>query len=98
MATLPATSYERPGAVPERDEARPARPAMRNGRCRLHGGLSTGPKTAEGIERIRRALTTHGRYTQGARAERQYARALFKEARAMLAELERGEGERGEGA
>jgi hypothetical protein len=28
---------------------------MRNGRCRLHGGLSTGAKTPEGIERIRRA-------------------------------------------
>ena len=24
-------------------------PAMRNGRCRLHGGLSTGPTTAEGV-------------------------------------------------
>ena len=24
-----------------------------NGRCRLHGGLSTGAKTPEGIERIR---------------------------------------------
>lgn len=24
-------------------------PAMRNGRCGLHGGLSTGPKTLEGI-------------------------------------------------
>lgn len=23
---------------------------MKKGRCRLHGGLSTGPKTAEGIE------------------------------------------------
>jgi hypothetical protein len=23
-------------------------PAMRNGRCRMHGGMSTGPKTAEG--------------------------------------------------
>jgi len=30
---------------------------MQNGRCRLHGGLSTGPKTAEGIERIQRAVT-----------------------------------------
>jgi hypothetical protein len=30
---------------------------MKNGRCRLHGGLSTGAKTAEGIERIRRANT-----------------------------------------
>ena len=36
-------------------------PAMSNGRCRLHGGKSTGPKTTEGIERIRRAVTKHGR-------------------------------------
>jgi hypothetical protein len=39
-------------------------PAMRNGRCRLHGGWSTGPKTAEGIERIRRARTKHGLRSQ----------------------------------
>jgi len=30
-------------------------PAMKNGRCRLHGGLSTGPRTPEGLERSRRA-------------------------------------------
>lgn len=35
-------------------------PAMKNGRCRLHGGLSTGPKTAEGLARIRKAVTKHG--------------------------------------
>ncbi len=28
----------------------------RNGRCRLHGGLSTGPKTAEGLRRTLAAL------------------------------------------
>ena len=33
-------------------------------RCKNHGGLSTGPKTAEGIERIRRAVTKHGRYSR----------------------------------
>ena len=27
-------------------------PAMKNGRCRMHGGASTGPKTAEGRARI----------------------------------------------
>jgi hypothetical protein len=32
-------------------------------RGRLHGGLSTGPRTAEGIERIRMARTAHGRYS-----------------------------------
>ena len=31
-------------------------------RCRLHGGLSTGPRTPEGRARLRRALTTHGLY------------------------------------
>ncbi len=28
---------------------------MANGRCRMHGGLSTGPRTTEGRERCRRA-------------------------------------------
>lgn len=30
----------------------PGEPAPRNGRCRIHGGLSTGPKTSEGKARI----------------------------------------------
>ena len=59
-------------------------PAMKNGRCRLHGGLSTGAKSAEGIERIRRAVTKHGRYSQKAIAERRYVRTLLKEFRATL--------------
>jgi len=36
---------------------------MRNGRCRLHGGLSTGPRTPEGLARSRRARWRHGRYS-----------------------------------
>ncbi|MFN0315329.1 MAG: HGGxSTG domain-containing protein, partial [Burkholderiales bacterium] len=35
-------------------------PAMKNGRCRMHGGLSTGPCTAEGLARSRRARWKHG--------------------------------------
>ena len=31
-------------------------------RCRLHGGLSTGPKTPEGRAAISAANTKHGRY------------------------------------
>jgi hypothetical protein len=31
-------------------------PAMENGRCKLHGGLSTGPRTPEGKERWRKAV------------------------------------------
>jgi hypothetical protein len=36
---------------------------MASGRCRLHGGKSTGPRTAEGLERMRRAKTKHGAYS-----------------------------------
>jgi hypothetical protein len=37
-------------------------PAMKNGRCRFHGGKCTGPKTVAGKNAIRRAATKHGRY------------------------------------
>jgi hypothetical protein len=37
---------------------------MKNGRCRLHGGLSTGPRTKEGMDRMRAANTKHGRYAK----------------------------------
>src|SRR5262245_59130497 len=45
-------------------------PAMKNGRCRLHGGKSTGAKTPEGKERARLANYKHGRATLEATAER----------------------------
>jgi len=67
-------------------------PAMRNGRCRIHGGLSTGPKTAEGIERIRRAVTKHGRYSQAAKDERRQLKRLLADCRATLAEINEGGG------
>lgn len=51
-------------------------PAMPNGRCRLHGGASTGPQTAEGLERSRKARWQHGYYSAQAKAERQEARDL----------------------
>ena len=35
-------------------------PAMKNGRCRMHGGASTGPKTAEGKARV--AAAVRGRW------------------------------------
>ena len=62
-------------------------PAMRNGRCRLHGGLSTGAKTPEGIERIRQAVTKHGRYSKRAKAERSHYRKLLQDFRAILAAI-----------
>ena len=57
---------------------------MRNGRCRIHGGLSTGARTPEGIERIRRAKTKHGRYSAAAIAERKRFREAFKDCREVV--------------
>ena len=53
-------------------------PAMPNGRCRMHGGTSTGPRTPEGLARIRAAQTTHGMRT----AEMEQMRKLVRELRA----------------
>jgi hypothetical protein len=36
---------------------------MKNGRCRLHGGKSTGARTAAGQRRARSARLVHGRRT-----------------------------------
>ena len=60
-------------------------PAMANGRCRLHGGKSTGPKTREGAERARQAALRHGFYTAEAKKERRIARAALVGLRAALA-------------
>ena len=47
------------------------RPAnKRNGRCRLHGGQSSGPKTAEGRAKIAAANTTTGQHTKAMIAKR----------------------------
>jgi hypothetical protein len=52
-------------------------PAMRNGRCKLHGGKSTGPRTPEGLERSRRANWKHGHFSREAKAERSRLRAAI---------------------
>jgi len=43
---------------------------MANGRCRMHGGASTGPRTPEGLARARRGNWKHGRCTARAIALR----------------------------
>jgi len=62
-------------------------PSMKNGRCRLHGGKSTGPKSPEGIERIRQAHLKHGEYTKEAIASRKEFNALMKQLRGTLIEI-----------
>lgn len=63
-------------------------PAMKNGRCRMHGGKSTGAKTKDGIERARKANLIHGRYSAEAIQARREGmlkiRELRKRARSMM--------------
>ena|SRR5437867_1340834 len=49
-------------------------PAMPNGRCRMHGGPSTGPRTAKGLARSRRANWKHGRYSAASRVRQAKSR------------------------
>jgi hypothetical protein len=53
-------------------------PAMGNGRCRVHGGLSTGPRTPQRLERSRRANWKHGYYAVEARFARHEARKSIR--------------------
>jgi hypothetical protein len=46
-------------------------PALKNKTCcKWHGGMSTGPKTKEGIERIRQAHLTTGNQTLAAKEQK----------------------------
>ena len=60
-------------------------PAMRNGRCRFHGGKSTGPRTAEGLRRCQTATLKHGKRS----AEAIDAARARGEARRMIVETDR---------
>ena len=63
-------------------------PAMRNGRCRLHGGLSSGPKTSEGRQRISLARMKHGRYTKEAKQDRIKYRRLIQSCKKTMKGME----------
>jgi hypothetical protein len=60
-------------------------PAMANGRCRMHGGLSTGPRTAAGLARSRRARWKHGARSTEVAALRRAARTQLRRVRTILA-------------
>jgi hypothetical protein len=59
-------------------------PAMANGRCRMHGGPSTGPRTPEGLERSRRARWKHGAYSRETREVLAENRRRWRALRALL--------------
>lgn len=53
------------GAKSKRNQGSPCKqPAMKNGRCRLHGDKSTGPKTIDGLTRSKSAALRHGYYSK----------------------------------
>ena len=60
-------------------------PMKRKRRCRLHGGLSTGPRTAEGRARIAAAQFKHGRYVNW-RARRAKEKFYYQKIRLVTAQ------------
>jgi len=62
-------------------------PALHNGRCRMHGGTSTGPRTAIGLARSMRANWKHGRYSAEAKHEAKLLRQLLRECREQCREM-----------
>ncbi|MBT7950021.1 MAG: hypothetical protein HN764_00205 [Gammaproteobacteria bacterium] len=66
-------------------KTRPGHPcghyAMKNGRCRYHGGKSTGARNPH-------REIKHGLYTKEAIEDRRYVRDLIREARLLAKELE----------
>ena len=57
---------------------RPASKLSKTSKCSRHGGLSTGPRSKEGKDRIRAAHLKHGEETLEAKAERNSKSAMFR--------------------
>ena len=57
-----------------------------NGRCALHGGRSTGPRTQRGLQRISEANLKHGRQTKDKLAAQKHAADV---GRRVMGELKR---------
>ena len=60
-----------------------------NGRCALHGGRSTGPKTQRGVQRISEANLKHGRQTKDKLAAQRHAAKVGRRVRGKLKRIER---------
>lgn len=61
--------------------------AMANRRCYLHGGKSTGPRTPEGLERMRQSKIKHGYYSQEKITERRAFREEIESSKTILKEI-----------
>ena len=84
MALRPRLAgYSVRGPDPSRDLV-PASRRLPVGRCKLHGGTSTGPRTKAGLARLTEAKIKHGKFTKEKRAE---ARRFAEQGRQMRGEL-----------
>lgn len=63
-------------------------PAVANGRCRMHGGKSTGPRTAAELARSRRANYKHGRYRAQSKARWKEMKMLIAQCHAFLKQMD----------
>ena len=59
-----------------------------NGRCKLHGGRSIGPKTLDGLARLVASKTTHGRSTKAERAKAKHRAEVGRQVMRELKEIE----------
>lgn len=75
------------GANAKRTQEPCRAPAMSNGRCRLHGGKSTGPTSKDGLTRSREANWKTGHYSAETKARRYAAKRLLSEAISTLRKI-----------
>ena len=60
-------------------------PALRGkARCRLHGGASTGPRTEQGLARLRAARTVHGYFSAEQRARDRHMISSLRRSRMLI--------------
>ena len=82
---------QRCGATTRRGTACQRPTNKKNGRCRLHGGASTGARTKEGLARVSAANLRHGKFTKDKIEKRHEnvskGRAIRKELRQLEREL-----------
>lgn len=67
-------------------------PAMPNGRCRMHGGASTGAKTEAGKAKARRANWKHGRRSAAYLATRREIAQAVRDLNATIRAFQSGSG------
>ena len=78
------------GAKKRKQSALCRQPAMVNGRCRFHGGKSTGAKTEEGKKRSKTAALKHGYYSEDAKQQNAEMRQFLKECNMLLPSMKQG--------